>query len=100
MGCRIIDGGDDGAVLYCSTSMIAFGPVFESADHAEDFLKWLGSDPRHLTDIQLGTKYGEWLADGIACRVCGEGPVRGDSERCPSCGMEFSADGPEECEPE
>lgn len=101
MGCRILSG-DEGAVLFCSTSMTAFGPVFESGDHAEDFVKWLGDDPRHLTDRELADKYVCWLNDGIGCPVCGDGPVREDSERCPSCGVKFSADSPEpeECEAE
>lgn len=95
MGCRILSG-EDGAVLYCSTTMVAFGPVFESEDHAEDFIKWLGDDPRHYTQAELADKYTLWLSDGVACENCGEGPVRGDSEKCPSCGMTFTADGPEE----
>ena len=60
MGCRVLDGGADGAVLYCSTSMTAFGPVFSSAEHAEDFLKWLPCDPRMLEEPDLQTKFLEW----------------------------------------
>ena len=47
MGVRIIEGNRDGstsqdvAVLYCSTTGVAFGPLFEDYDEAERFLKYL-----------------------------------------------------------
>lgn len=67
MGVRIIEGneaypgGRTMAVLYCSTTMWAFGPVFDSVEQAEDFLKWLGSDPRHFPDSVLEQKHSEWF---------------------------------------
>lgn len=65
MGVRIIqadgEGDSQGAVLYCSTTMWAFGPVFEDADEAEKFLDWLVTDPRSLSDGEMETKYGEFL---------------------------------------
>lgn len=62
MGCRILEG-DDGAALYCSTSMVAFGPIFDDGEAAEAFLKWLdGVDPRGFSDQELMTKYSSWLA--------------------------------------
>lgn len=70
MGCRVLDGGDDGAVLYDSTSMVAFGPVFRSAEHAEDFLEWLAYDPRRLTMAELGERFGEW--HGARCDADGD----------------------------
>jgi hypothetical protein len=46
MGVRILEG-DGMAVLYCSTSMWAFGPIFEDGDQPQEFLEWLGkNDPR------------------------------------------------------
>lgn len=33
------------AVLYCSTTGWAFGPVFRSSDEAERFLTWLRETP-------------------------------------------------------
>ena len=39
MGVRIINGTDE-AALYCSTTMWAFGPVFDDYDSAESFLEW------------------------------------------------------------
>ena len=61
MGVRILEG--DGACLYCSTSMWAFGPVFEDRDQAQAFLEFLGAvDARTLGDHELELKYGEFLA--------------------------------------
>ena len=62
MGCRIIEGKEAGtdvpcAVLFCSTSGIAFGPLFDDHDEAQDFLEWLAKqtnvDARNLTDKRL-----------------------------------------------
>lgn len=61
MGCRVLDAGGDGACLYDSVSMTAFGPVFESGDLAEGFLQWVNEDPRVMPAEQLSYKYIEWL---------------------------------------
>jgi hypothetical protein len=63
MGVRIMQGDQpyDGAVLYCSTSMWAFGPVFEDEDKAQEFLDWLEVDPRKLDQSQLQSKYHDFL---------------------------------------
>ena len=61
MGVRILEG-EHNAVLYCSTSMWAFGPLFEDAAEAQIFLDWLMVDPRGLTDGELEAKYSEFLA--------------------------------------
>jgi hypothetical protein len=58
MGCRIIVGREQGsdrevAVLFCSTTGIAFGPVFaedslncnDPENEAERFIKWLEGHP-------------------------------------------------------
>jgi len=60
MGVRIIDGGADGAAFYCSTSGFAFGPVFEDAYEAEEFLQWLPEDPRKYKDWELEEKLVEF----------------------------------------
>jgi hypothetical protein len=61
MGVRIVeDVGADMAVLYCSTSMWAFGPVFEDSEQAEDFLDWLPMDARTLSNSELEAKHDEW----------------------------------------
>lgn len=62
MGCRIIEGngtGDSGryAVLYCSVSMTAFGPVFSDYDEAEAFLAWHKDDPRRLSGEGIRDAY-------------------------------------------
>lgn len=64
MGVRILEGREvfDGACLYCSTSMWAFGPIFEDAIVAQEFLDWLDVDPRLLNDKQLEGEYVEFLA--------------------------------------
>ncbi len=68
MGCRILyDGRNDIACLYCSTSDVAFGPVFcDSDEHdaderAEAFVRWLPLDPRQYDEPDLMARYGAWL---------------------------------------
>lgn len=78
-----IIGDANRAALYCDTTDVAFGPVFESTDHAEDFLAWLGrvgradetgealpgklawlvgidADPRKLRPSDLDAAYLAW----------------------------------------
>lgn len=90
MGVRILhDSEHDQAVLYCSTTDWAFGPVFQDSDdgdhdaaeRADAFMRWLASpapkwasyekesdvfatrfDPRELTAYSLATAYTDWLA--------------------------------------
>lgn len=89
MGCRILyDSEQNYAALYCSTTDVAFGPLFPSWDgrdadeRAESFLRWLDSpacpyatfeqhpaifsggrrDARMLTDEGLLSAYAAWLA--------------------------------------
>jgi hypothetical protein len=40
MGVRVTQSGNDHATLYDSTSMQAFGTVFDNQYEAEDFLEW------------------------------------------------------------
>jgi hypothetical protein len=52
MGCRILGSKSGGqAVLYCSTTMFTFGPVFGSYQEAERFLDWLRGTPNEETTI-------------------------------------------------
>lgn len=62
MGVRVIGGGD-GACIYDSVTMWAFGPIFEDAEQAEEFLQWLPRqpDPRLYTDRELSGKYSDFL---------------------------------------
>jgi len=86
MGCHILhDARRDAAVLYCSTSDWAFGPVFTDRDdhdadeRAEAFVRWLATtetwrtyeqepfgtgprDPRGLTEGGLAQAYLDWQA--------------------------------------
>lgn len=87
MGVRILYAADEQtAVIYCSTTAWAFGPMFrddherDGRERAEAFLRWLrahtpdrsdynaggrtfgfGGDPRHLTDEGLERAYTTWL---------------------------------------
>ena len=66
MGVRIIQGKLDGdsrgyACWYCSTSMWAFGPVFEDEFEAEEFLQWIHGDPRGYSDADLEAEYVKFL---------------------------------------
>lgn len=85
MAVQIIHN-EDGAVLYCSTDMQAFGPVLEDEQAAIDFCDWftdgsaisaaIGSDkvrgipeldgrhendPRSYSPADLMELYGVWL---------------------------------------
>lgn len=69
MGCRVISAHMGSvAVMYCSTTEWAFGPVFyDDNDHSADerielFMNWLQVDPRSLPDNILERKYSEWRA--------------------------------------
>ena len=58
--------------LFCSTTGLAFGPVFASEFDANDFLEWMteqaeangvsSSDPRDLGNAELAIAYGKWQA--------------------------------------
>jgi len=50
MGCRILsgtyDGTREGACYVDSVTGTAFGPLFDSADDAEEFMEWLRADTK------------------------------------------------------
>lgn len=67
MSVRIIDSGEN-AVMYCSTTDWAFGPVFYSTpehdamERALLFIEYLKPrDAREYEDNELESKYSEWL---------------------------------------
>lgn len=70
MGVRIIEGFKDGtrhdtcAVIYCSTTNWAFGPVFEDSDEAQAFLDSLEQDARKYSDSELEKLYGDFRRRG------------------------------------
>ena len=45
MSCRIADTTDGQAILYCSTTDWAFGPLFASHEEAAAFCAWLREHP-------------------------------------------------------
>ena len=67
MNVRISDRTN--VCLYCSTTGLAFGPVFASSFDAEDFLDWLRThdyaDPRELNNAELAVAYGKWQARDV-----------------------------------
>ena len=63
MGVRVTDKTN--VCLYCSTTGVAFGPVFASSFDAEDFLAWWNThadatDLRDLTPTELVAAYARW----------------------------------------
>ena len=64
MAVKILTSEDGEQVLYCSTTMQAFGPVHENQDYElADFLEWLMIDARTFTQTNLTEKYYEWLKE-------------------------------------
>ncbi len=65
MGVHVLRDSDSGySCLYCSTTMLAFGGVFQSDEDADEFLTWLeetyGKDPRQFSGDDLQNKIHEW----------------------------------------
>ena len=68
MGLRILtDENDDYAAFYCSTSMWALGPVFNSDDthsaseRADSFSRFIGVDLRTLDDADSAKEFVNWI---------------------------------------
>jgi len=59
MGIDVIEG-EHYAVLYCNTTMWAFGPTFSSAEDAWAFRQWVDRGPREYSDSELESLYAEW----------------------------------------
>lgn len=63
MAVKILEGTGQGeslgAVLFCSTTDWAFGPVFDSAQEAMDFLEFC-REPRSLTTNELEKAVGDF----------------------------------------
>ena len=76
MGVRVLENREGTeAVLYCSTSGVAFGPVFcetylheglpdeeyiSAGDVAHQFLRHLKGDARNFSNEELSTAYGRF----------------------------------------
>lgn len=100
MGVHTLYDPEEGnAVMYCSTSGWAFGPVFhdehakevpedcemlDARDLCEAFQEWLGTDARKVDQKDLEEAYGIFLAarqDGMYPKFNGEG--------CSICGRDI-----------
>jgi len=80
MGVRIFVGHEEGtdrgreqAILFCSTTDWAFGPLFDDAEEAQWFLEWLGTDPRSLKDSVLEAKVSQFRRDREAGKIVRDG---------------------------
>lgn len=66
MGVRTLTDPDEGkSVLYCSVTSLAFGPVFDEPETADDFLDWANTkedceDLRALLPDQLANAVSYW----------------------------------------
>ena len=63
------------AALYCSTTDVAFGPIFsdggapdyhDADERAESFLRFLKNDARTYSDAELQAEYSAWLTQESA----------------------------------
>lgn len=61
MGCRILEDPDNGAVFYCSTTGVAFGPVMSNREEADLFITVLIRDPRSYSDSELMNNYSDFV---------------------------------------
>lgn len=91
MGVRVVYDVNQGvALLYCSTSLTAFGPVFMGAEALQDawaFLDWVSGpgvdyadeqgirhrdgDPRTFTPDGLARVYAQWRTEPLEVVVDG-----------------------------
>lgn len=61
MGISIIKSKDtELQAMYCNTTMWAFGPIFKADEDVQEFIDWLGQDPRELVDDILETMVSKW----------------------------------------
>ena len=69
MGVRfltgIYDGGEPGTALVDSVTDTAFGPLFASEEHAQDFLDWLDVDARSLSSESLAVEHEQWRRECV-----------------------------------
>ncbi len=77
MGVRILVGNEQGcddekAVLFDSVDGVAFGPLFDSEEEAEQFLlridSAVGVDPRRFSTTQL-VRLRDWWRDGVEVEI-------------------------------
>jgi hypothetical protein len=67
MGVRLTDPAN--VALYDSVTGWAFGTTFPSAEHAEDFLRWLAEsddrDARTIEDNELEALIARWRSERV-----------------------------------
>lgn len=93
MGIRIlVDKDNEMAVIYCSTSGVAFGPIIDAnngvgaEELAQAFLDWLVVDPRLITDNELLNKWGEFCRlESRECPECLDTVIGAEAEACYKC---------------
>lgn len=72
MGIEILEDRRDGrAVLYCSNTDWAFGPVFQSGEEAQAFLDWEDEDPRQYTHQGLESAHSRFRKERT-CQWCSD----------------------------
>ena len=71
MGQRLIEG-EDAVCRYDSTEGIAWGPVFETVEHADDYVNWAiskhGFDIRQLSEASRSTHkrlHAKWFDERV-----------------------------------
>ena len=70
MGIEIIEDRETGrAVIYCSTTDRAFGPIFQSGEEAEGFLEWDPDDPRSYSIGGIESAYQRFRKERT-CQWC------------------------------
>lgn len=72
MSVRYLTDIDGRVALFDSVTDIAFGPVLQSPEHADDFLSWIARDPRTLPSSRLLDEHARWSR----ARVNAEGELR------------------------
>ena len=92
MGVRIIEGLYDGtisgAVLLCSTTEWAFGPLFDNTQEASLFLDWCAENfnesVREMPDNLLKDRFGQFRKLVTKCADCDEWMI-GSAKLCDDC---------------
>lgn len=74
MGCRIMVGSEEGsnntqAILFCSTSMVCFGPVMDSPETADAFCEFVDGDPRSSPIDELMDDWNQFCEE-LQCKNC------------------------------
>lgn len=108
MSVQILEGECGYKVMYCSTTMWAFGSIFYHEEDVDSFLKWLRDDPRSLTDSDLSQKIEEWRSSeecedcdgtGVNQFSCCDRDMRSnDWGVCPECKEHWTVDEDDQCD--